>query len=449
MIYRALLPAALVLSLGAAPAAPSHFGASSAPAMSVHAGLAGAARPGRWLPVDVALTAGDSAFHGYVSVEWGGAVARRDIDVPPSSTTRATILIRTIAATPFVRVALVDAEGRVVTSARTDMALLPMDEPVTLCIGTAAENIACTLRIAAIDAPTNWRAFDIADSVIGDAGGSPRPESARALAVAHAARWWHNSGFVDPVVTPFDTRSVVSSRSTVRLMLIAAVLLLFTGAAAWRRAGIVMLTVVPVLITAGGAVFVARNTEDVGVQAAAFVHQFSGVPQSLLSIRGEVEHPSTRSIELEPDVDDATIETLHGLDHSESVASAAGRAVYRRIAGRGARQRFELEGAHNAQWVSVDLTGPDMLVRNLSTGTLSDCHFRSTEREAIGAIAAGASVRVALSAPPSPGDSIVCGLPPGWLSWSSSGSAAAMRGSAFLVFHFWPGPVEPGNHAAR
>ncbi|MEI6244389.1 MAG: hypothetical protein WCQ64_05010, partial [Acidobacteriota bacterium] len=88
----ALLPAALLLSLGAASAAPSYFGPpSTVPVLAVRAGLGGVARPGRWLPVDVRLASDGMRLQGVLRVEWGDAVALRDIDVAAGSAQHITV----------------------------------------------------------------------------------------------------------------------------------------------------------------------------------------------------------------------------------------------------------------------------------------------------------------------------------------------------------------------
>lgn len=447
MTHRALLPAALVLLLGAASAAPSAFGADTGPAISVRPGVGGAARPGRWLPVDVAISSGDTALHGAVVVEWGGALARRDIDMAAATTAHVTLLVRTIAASPSVRVTLATAGGSVAASSIAPVTLLPVDDPATLCIGETPASTTCTLRISDAETPTSWRGFDLADDVVWNSRTAWPGESSRAFALWQAARWWQNSGFVDPVVAPFDTDSRLSDRTSLSLAAFVASLFVLSGFAVWRRARVVMLLGVPLAVAAGGVALVTRSSRDVDIQSASFVHQFAGVPQSIVLMKGDVEHPGARALELVPDIADGSVDVVRGLQHSDSSASVDGRALYRNTAGRGVSQRFELNGTIDHEWLTVTSRGGEVVVENRSAVSLDQCQLRSAELVPIGTIGAGVTARIVASAPLAPGDAVVCQLPADWLTWSAPSAAIATRGSAFLIFHIWPAPPAVPNAA--
>ncbi len=448
MNYRALLPAALILSLGAASAAPSAFVEPAGPAVVVRAGVGGAARPGRWLPVDIAVTTSDTAFRGFVSVTWGGAVTQRDLDLGPSSTSRMTLLVRTIAALPAVRVSVHDATGAVAATSDAPIALLPVDDPATLCVGDAPADTRCDVRIPAGEAPLNWRGFDLADEVTWpDAEHTPSPEAARAYALWKAARWWQNSGFVDPVVAPFDAESRLADRTVVGLAVFVLALIVCLSAASWRRAGLLFTLGLPIAAAAGGVAVLTRSSRDVDIQAASFVHQFADEPRSIVLMKGEVEHPGADMVELGPNISDASVDIVSGAERAEGAASADGRAVYRSAAGRGVRQRFELNGLIDQPWLRVDTAADSVLIENRSPFDLADCQFRSTDVSAFGALSRGAAVRVSVPNAVMAGDSVVCRLPTDWMTWSAAGAAVSTRGSAFVIFHFWQTGTRAGAGA--
>lgn len=445
MKHRALLLAALVLSLGAASAAPSAFEVAPAAAISVRAGVGGTARPGRWLPVDVAISAGDAALRGSLLIEWGGAIARRDIDMAAASTTRVTLLVRTIAATPAVRVILSDAAGATIASSMTPVTLLPVDDSATLCIGDVAPSASCAVRIPESEAPATWRAFDLADEVIWNAKSTPPRITSEAFALWQAARWWQNSGFVDPVVAPFDTNSRLADRTSLSLGLFVAALLVISALVAWRRAPALLLAGAPLLVVAGGVALVTRSSRDVDIQAASFVHQFAGVSQSIVLMKGDVEHPGAQPVELLPAVDDASLDIVRGLQYSDSTAATDGRAVYRHTAGRGVSQRFQLNGTLGQEWLVVNPRGGSLVIENHSALSLASCELRSENVTEVGAIAPGAAATIAAPGALQPGDAVVCELPAGWMKWSAPGATVSSRGSAFLIFHMWPGTAGTGT----
>ena len=441
MIVRALLIAALIFPLGAASAAPSHLWGPAAPTLTVRAGVGGAARPGRWLPVDVTVTSGDAPLRGAVSVEWGGAIARRDIDLGALSTERVPLLLRTIAASPGVRVTLTTSDGAIVATTDTPLTLVASEnaEPVRVCVGDVAPSTTCSVRIPEAEAPANARALDFADQVVWNRTAESPREPARALALWQAVRWWQDSGSVDPIVAPFDTISRLADRTALSLTLFVMALLLATSIATWRRAPALMLIGIPLAVAGAGLALVTRSSRDVDIQAAAFVHQFDGVPQSALLMKGEVEHPGTDALVLAPALTEASLDIAHGLQHTESAATADGRPVYRNTAGRGARSRFELRGSLDRDWLAVTTSNGELAIENRAPFALTDCEIRSADVLDIGTVAAGATSRTARSAGLAPGDSIVCALPAGWLEWSAPRARVRTRGSAFLVFHAWPG----------
>lgn len=436
MTLRALLLAALVFPVGAASAAPSHLWVAG-PALSVRAGMGGAARPGRWLPVAVDVAAGDTAWRGRLNVEWGGAVARRDVELVPASTIQITLFVRTIAASPVLRVTLTSTDGALAAATDTALTLVSVDGPIRLCIGDVAAE--CSVRLAAAEAPVDWRALDLADEVLWtEPPNATRREALNAYALWQAERWWQDSGFVDPVVASFDTTSRLAERTSFALGVFVAVLLMGTAVTSRRRASVVLLLGIPLAITIGGVGLVARRSHDVDMHAASFVHEFAGLSESIVLMKGDIEHPGADRLELMPDVQLASLE-VGDPQTNESTTSLDGRALYRAASGRGVRQRFELTGSLDGTWLAAATADGGVVIENRSPFALADCTLRSTNLVAIGAMGPGASVRAASAAPLAPGDAIVCRLPADWLKWSAPRAAVTTRGDAFVILHIWPG----------
>jgi hypothetical protein len=233
------------------------------------------------------------------------------------------------------------------------------------------------------------------------------------------------------------------------LGLFVLVLLAASGAAAWRRAPAIVLAGLPLAATAAGVAFVTNSTRDVDIQAATFVHQFAGVPQPIVLMKGDVEHPSGRPLELTPDIAGASLDIVRGLQQFDGTTTADGRATYRHTTGRGVSQRFEMNGTAAEEMLSAGHRDGRLSVENRSAFPLSECQLRGTDVIEIGAIGGGA-VAEASVATVAPGDAIVCRLPPDWMKWSAGGATVTTRGNAFLIFHFWPGPSRPeAANAAR
>lgn len=454
MTVRALLVAALlfssVFSIGAASAAPK-FSGDDSPALTVRAGVGGAARPGRWLPVQATVTAGDTGWRGTLTAEWGGARAHTLVDLTPASTATVKLFLRTIGASPAVRVTLSDANGHAGRQVDTPLVLLPVDGPARVCIGDADASAACDVRVSAEDAPTNWRAFDLADTVtttsredsLRPVAASVRPESARAQALWRAARRWQDSGFVDPVSAPFDMDSRLADRTAAGLTLFAAVLLVAVVIVTARRSSVLLAAALPMAVSIAGVVVVTRSSREADLQASSFVHQFAGVDQSLVFMRGEIEHPGGSALTLAPDIDEGSVDVETEPQVTDSATTPNGVAVYDHIAGRGSRVRFELTGSLNKTWLAVTLNSAQVVVENHSPYSLRDCQLRTSDIVAIGDVAAGAMARAPFAGAIADGDAVICKLPADWLQWTAPQNPVVTRGSAYVILHLQPATATP------
>ena len=450
----ALLPVALLLSLGAASAAPSHFGPPSIGAgLSVRAGLGGVARPGRWLPVEVRVGNDASRVQGVLRVEWGDAVVLRDIDVAAGAAQHITVMLRAIAAAPMVHVSI---DGDAASgSADAPVELAPLETPLTLCVGEAAATD-CSVRIAEDTAPSTWRGFDMADVVIWPAAAaSARHDAVQAFATWRAMRWLGDEGPADPVLPPFDRDTPAVRRLSIALGLFGCAVALLTALAAWRRAQLSLTLGLPVLLGPAAWVWMLNpvgpgTVTTTSAQMTSVVHQFAETAQSTFAAKIEVEHASTAMLSLQPQAADATLTTSGaGTVRSVSVENRDGQALYRDTAGVGARRRAALDGTLDTVWLEITATGTQWSATNRAPFALRDCHWRGTSLGAIGTIPPGAHVALHAASSPVAGDSVVCTLPSDWLSWAQASSPVDMRGQSFLVYHFWPAPQERDSHAAR
>jgi len=429
---RARFSAALLLALGAAVAAPSPVRAAEPARVIAHAGLHGSARPGRWLPVDVTITTADAPLRGTLTAEWGDAVTRQDVDLPPGATARLTLTLRAIAAAPTVQLSLTPATG---DPQRVDLpvAMLPVDATVQLCVGSVLAETPCTIHLAADDMPDAFRTFDLADTIISE----PDTSSSPTLAFARAVRWWRDSAIADPTSIPFDRQSASLDHlsamlaGTLALGLFAVLAAVHVPKSAWLVVG------TPLVMGMGAAIWLATADAAPGLQVATVVHQFDGVSGSLVMARGEVEH-SGSTVELTPTLTDGAIETDTATHRADSQTTRDGIPVYRAAAGLGTLRPFDLEGRTDAVWLAVGVATATTTLRNVSAESLTDCEWRGAVVESLGSLAPGDARRIDHA--PVPGDVIVCRVPPDVLHWRAPRSAGLdVRGSAFVMYHFWPG----------
>jgi hypothetical protein len=449
MVRLALLPAAFLLALGAGHPGPP----MSAAPLIARAGIGGIARPGRWLPVEVTINGETDGHHGVLRVEWGDAVALRDIDIPGGATEQITILLRAIAAGPTVHVTRTDDRSSASIDAPVELASL--DEALTLCIGDAAP-ANCTVRVAEDAAPSTWRGFDAADVVVWPgAAQSAHRDAARALATWRAMRWLGDEGPADPVLPPFDAATPAVSSAAMRVMILALAAVLLTTALARLRVRVALAIGVPLSISVAAGAFMANPSRlapsaATAIQLTGIVHQFADTPQSTFSAKAEIEQSNAAELVLHPSLADVTMATA-GSDEIRSISrdDHDGRAVYHATSGLGARRRVTLDGSIDAEWLSVAATGSVRTIANRAPFALGNCRWRGTSTQSIGTLLPGGSVGLDQAHTPVAGDTIVCALPNDWLGWTTSDARVDVRGGAHLVYHFWPAPHADESHAAR
>ena len=454
MRHLALLPAALLFSLGAASAAPSHLGPpSSATVLSARAGVGGVARPGRWLPVEITISGDATAHQGVLRVEWGDAVVLRDIAISAGAPQHVTVFLRAIAAEPTVHIALI--EQTTTASLDVPVELAPLEDALVLCVGVTTVPT-CTVRVAEDAVPTIWRGFDVADTVVWpEAARSAQADAARALATWRAMRWLGDAGPADPVMPPLDGRTPALAVATTRLLLFALVVTVLSAIAAATRARLIIAVGVPLAVGLAAGTYLlspslAARSDVTAMQLTGVVHQFAGTAQSTLSAKGEIEHANAATLTLQPTLSDATLATTSsGATRSLSLEDRDGRAQYRATAGLGARRRVTLDGTIDAEWLAVTLDDTARTIENRSPVTLSDCHWRGASADAIGTLPPGGRVAIDRGRVVADGDTIACTLPSDWLVWTTSDARVTLRGQTHFVFHFWPGHGTAEPHAAR
>jgi hypothetical protein len=446
----ARLPAALLLSLGAATAAvittgaasaaPAHFGPpQSAVTLSARAGVGGIARPGRWLPVDVVLASDTGGTTTELRVEWGDAVALRTITVE-AGTQHVALLLRAIAASPVVHVSMTSDAAPTVIDVPVELASL--EDPLTLCVGDVG-NRPCTVRVSDDAAPATWRGFDVADFVVWPSAPlSLHRDATRAFDTWRAMRWLGDRGPSDPVSPPFDSTTPGVSSVTTRLAILGLVTWLLTSVATWRRAPVALALAVPVLAAFAAAVILSplalARDNVTAMSMTGVVHQFANTAQSTVSAKANLEHSSAAPLWVHVPLHDATLAASGpATTRSVSAEDRDGHAVYAATAGLGTRKRLNLDGTIDENWLNVAESVTGVWLRNQARFPLNDCHWSGSLTNAIGTLAAGATFVTHPASAPVSGDTIVCTLPNDWLPWTSSGTRVEVRGQMYFVFHFW------------
>lgn len=454
MVRLALLSAAFILSLGAASAAPSRLEtAQPGTVLSAQAGVGGVARPGRWMPVDIRIRGAATGVRGSLRVEWGDAVAVRDVAVAAGTEEHVRLLLRAVAAGPTVHVTV---SGDVAVPALdVPVELAALESPLTLCIGDVGLT-ACSVSVSEEAVPLVWRGFDLADVVVWPAAAqSARDEATRAVATWRAMRWLGDAGPADPVLAPFDAAAPAVASVATRLALFAVAVATLAALAAWARASLTMLLVIPTIGGPAAALLilnpgVLQPRAVASLQMTGVVHQFARTPQTTVAAKAELEHPRAGLLWLRPELADAILATPGpGTVRTVSTADRDGRAIYRATAALGARQRLTLDGTIDAAWLDVADAGPLRSVTNRATFALGNCQLRGTVSAWIGTLQPAARVALPPGPAPSAGDTIVCTLPLDWLAWTAPTTRVHLRGQTYFAFHFWPTPPDGAPHADR
>jgi hypothetical protein len=433
--WRPVLSAATLLSslLVAGPAAADGV------SIRVAAGLDGAARAGRWMPVRVTLENQGAAASGDLVVRLGDARAVRAIDLPSPSRKTFDLYLRVPPAAEPIVVAQFGG-----ATARQPIRLAADDGPFRLCVGTDPGNGPCAATIETASLPRSWRAYDAADEVFGLSATGLDGEQRTAFERWRAGRHWANSTNMAPPVT---APSASGARTRAPQILTAYVALLALAAIVApmlrvRRTAVVLLGVLTV--AASAAVFADGRVgaaAAIGVDDAIVLRSGVGFAGTSLVSRGTATFPSAAAHTLRAAFPDGWIEARDaGALRREF--DADGRLVVGGGFARSQRLVFEIEGFLDAPTLSAEWRGTALVLANVSPFDLTGCALpEGYAPRQVARFTRGSRIEVS---PAEAADPVLTCRVAGVPETVTSG-AAAMRhnGEATLVFDLRP--LEPAR----
>jgi hypothetical protein len=406
--------------------------------LRVDAGLAGVARPGRWMAVTVTIENTGAAAAGDLVVEMEGARAVRAIELPAPSRKRVEMFLRVpSSADPFVTVRFGSLEP-----VQVALRVAGDDAPVRVCIGAlaAAGEAECTATLDVAAAPVGWRAYDAADDV--------RVADIAALSAAQrtayerwrAMRHWSNAVNMAPVARQ---ALPAAGESAARTALAVYVLLLVLFAAAAPRVRLsgtrALVLLVAVVLGASGAVLAdgryGRGAAVV-VRDATVIRSGVGFNGAALLARGTVWFPSAGGHQLRAAFGDGAIDTRDPA--FRGTVDTGGSAVLEGAAVKSQRIAFEVDGFIDAAFVSASAQDGRVALTNVSAFALTDCSLpEGYAPRTIARWPAGATIAVA----PHAGTQepvLACaidGLPD---TLAAASSSVEHRGTATLLYDLTP-----------
>lgn len=400
------LAALLLPALSAAPATSAEV---RDPQLRADAGLGGLARPGRWMPVRVAIENGGDALNGDLVLRWGDARVRRAIALTPGARQRFELYMRTTEVQDLVRIAI-ETDGRDLSRLEVPIRIVRFDEPLLVCLGPRPDRAisaggSCDAALTSESAPSSWRGYDAADDVVADDTQTAlAADQQRAVGFWRAIRTLEDSGGISQ---PRDVEATDSVRPTLRLgfaiYLIAlsaafATLRLLRARPVWKYAA----TTVIVISATSTALAIGRGgpASAVTVRYAAIVHRFDSSPRSHVVLKGMAEFPGESRFEIRAPVDAGAFESrgARGV-RDEQQYDANGTPTLAGRFGLGARKVFAFEGDDELAIVDASKTDRGQRVTNVSGVTLDGCRVRgspvSFDDRPIGSIQPGASIDIA------------------------------------------------------
>ncbi len=361
------------------------------------AGLAGIARAGRWMPVDVRLVATDADIDGELVATWGNASVHRAVSAAAPSVTTIELHLRT--SDPRDRVHLELRSGDLtLATADFPVRLASSTDTITVCIegirdaDRAADN--CTARISPGALPRSARGLEAADAVVWHGAESELSAPQRqALQTWQAYRQLLDSdtGWA-PRLTPLAQEPAVSQRTRTQAAAAGAAYVgLLVVAASWGVTRRRLSTARRYLVVTGvvaaataGAVFAGQSSVagPVHVRHATMLQQLDN-GWSVVSTRGTVTFPAFAAYRLSADLDDGSVR-LEDYPRHVYWSDEAGRPVVAGTFRLGSSIPLELEGYLHFAPLTLDRQGQQVRVTNTSEATMRGCgvlhDFAETER---------------------------------------------------------------------
>lgn len=398
----------------------------AAPTFTAEAGLGGHARAGRWMPVTVILDAAASTS-GQLTAEWGGAVARRALDIPAGARRAVTLLLRTGDPRARVDVTFTDGDGRTTLSAPVTV---DADDTALVACVDGGTGTPCTVSIAAGSAPRDWRVWDAADQI--HTPSSAALDDAQRQAIARwAGRHQGDAHFGSPVDVDALAAQVPARRVAPWLLL--AVALPLAGPSVMRRRprwrAPVQLAAIGV--AALGALGAGRIGPAATLRHATVVHAFAGTDATIAEARLALD--VTRDGRLR-----ATLQSpggwleAPGPGRTPQILDGDGHPFVDLDARLGASYRLDAEYPGPPSPVRVTSGADRVVIENTSAGPLSACTFPDS-LDARGVTTVDAASTATFSGAPLPGDVIRC-------QWDTAGppldgAGGRAEGASTLLLH--------------
>ncbi len=394
-------------------------------------------------------------------VSWGDARLRREIALPSSGRRQFEVHLRTADPQGVIRVRLT-SQGQELQMVEAPVRILPLDEPVALCVMSTEGSTAdarCTCATTSNLLPRSIRGYDAIDQVVWPTGERQLSEEQRvAFHRWQALKTIEQSG--DLGLSPQPARPVLRRGMPTAIVRTAGVLaasyvacLTLAGLILTRRRAsltVTWLSAAAIVIVGSGAahaISLVGPAQNIQVHHRSVLHQIPGTDASMLSVRGVVEFPAFDRYVVQFPLGDGIIESGSASDRPEQVIDERGWPVIRKTYGLGSRQAFTAEGVVVTQPVAVDATGRSLTVVNRSTTTLRDCRFaHGFSITEVGSLAPGAfSTAHQVSQPLGPVftcamDSPVAGL-------TSPGRNVQTHGATVIaVYQSHPETAAPNGH---
>lgn len=345
--------------------------------MSATAGLAGAARPGRWMPVRVDVDNGDQDVAGQLIVQWGSATVERAVSILAPSRHTYELFIRTGDVRDTVTVRL-RSMGRDLKALDVPVRVIGNDESFSVCVdGDAAVARDCSVAIPSSSLPRSWRGYDTSDQVLIPEAVTLGPDQRKALRLWRAIRATEaaglsiNAGTVPEDAAPWRHTYAVLGAYLACLAFVALMLRLSR-----HRSRLAVAAMAAVVCGASVAAFASGRMTPVVIRHTTVVQQYAGVSDSLITMRGGAELPSDGTYAIRPLMADGAI----------NVGPAYGRPMPLRFDGDGypllagdfglgSTQPFQLEVAAAVRVLDVSRQGERTRVTNVSERELRDCEM--------------------------------------------------------------------------
>ncbi len=352
-MFARLLAIALVLLPAAADAA----------VLTANAGLDGVGRPGRWLPVRVAIEARSEDISGDLIAEWGPARVRRAVIVPAPSRREFELYLRTGDVRDVVTVRL-EQHGHETSRVAVPLRIVGADDHAVLSVRHGPW-------------PASWRSYDAADELVLDGDGPSSPEAKDAIALWRALR---RAGDIDrslpssdAVPAPSAPARLVSPVLLFYTLAVAALMLLF--ARARGRASVSYSATIIVVAAGSTAAWASGRSSAVVVRHQSIAEQFDdGGSRTLITIRATAQYPTQGRFLLRASTEDGAIDGANAID-DEGRFDSEGFPTLVSEGGIGATSSFTVEGTSTFRAFEVTHDGSRTRIANVSAVTLERCEF--------------------------------------------------------------------------